>query len=318
MYDRIVIVTRRTRLEELIARFNTRGQARFYIEHSAQGTGDFAEYEREHDAYERAVALVHRATDVGLPRHVIDRDLVPTYTFGEQDVVVAVGQDGLVANVAKYTLARPLVGVNPDPERFDGVLLPFLADGCAGAVASVVDGRASVRRVTLAEARLDDGQRLLAFNDLFIGAHSHVSARYVLARGSARESQSSSGVLVATGAGSTGWISSVFNMAAGVTTLAGGTCGRPIRLEWDDQRLLFAVREPFVSRHSTAEHIAGILDANETLRLQSLMPTGGVIFSDGIESDFLRFDAGAIATVGASSNTASLVIPGKRPRGADR
>ena len=318
MYDRIVVVTRRTRLEELIARFNTRGQARFYIEHSAQGTGDFGEYEREHAAYERAVALVHRATDVGVPRHVIDRDLVPTYTFGEQDVVVAVGQDGLVANVAKYTLARPLVGVNPDPERFDGVLLPFLAEGCAGAVASVLDGRANIRRVTLAEARLDDGQRLLAFNDLFIGARSHVSARYVLARGSARESQSSSGVLVATGAGSTGWISSVFNMAAGVTTLAGGTCGRPIRLEWDDQRLLFAVREPFVSRHSTAEHIAGILDANETLRLQSLMPTGGVIFSDGIESDFLRFDAGAIATVGASSNTASLVIPGKRPRGADR
>ena len=201
MYDRIVVVTRRTRLEELIARFNTRGQARFYIEHSAQGTGDFGEYEREHAAYERAVALVHRATDVGVPRHVIDRDLVPTYTFGEHDVVLAVGQDGLVANVAKYTLERPLLGVNPDPERFDGVLLPFLADGCAGAIATVFDGRASVRRVTLAEARLDDGQRLLAFNDLFIGARSHVSVRYVLARGSARESQSSSGVLVATGAG---------------------------------------------------------------------------------------------------------------------
>ena len=74
MYDRIVVVTRRTRLVELIARFNTRGQARFYIERSAQGTGDFAEYEREHDAYERAVALVHRATEVGLPRHVIDRE----------------------------------------------------------------------------------------------------------------------------------------------------------------------------------------------------------------------------------------------------
>ena len=318
MYDRIVVVTRRTRLVELIARFNTRGQARFYIERSAQGTGDFAEYEREHDAYERAVALVHRATEVGLPRHVIDRDLVPTYTFGERDIVVAVGQDGLVANVAKYTLERPLVGVNPDPERFDGVLLPFLADGCAGAIASVLDGRADLRHVTLAEARLDDGQRLLAFNDLFIGARTHVSARYVLARGSARESQSSSGVLVATGAGSTGWISSVFNMAAGVTTLSGGTCGRPIRFGWDDRRLLFAVREPFVSRHSTAEHVAEILEANETLHLQSLMPTGGVIFSDGIETDFLRFDAGAIATVGASSDTASLVIPGKRPRGADR
>src|SRR5574338_75486 len=177
MDDRIVVVTRRTRLEELIARFNTRGQARFYIEHSADGTGNFAEYEAEHDAYQRSLELVHRATDVGLPRHVIDRDLVPTYTFGDTDVVVAVGQDGLVANVAKYALEHPLVGVNPDPQRFDGVLLPFLAEQCGAAVSSVLDSKATLRRVTLAEARLADGQRLLAFNELFIGARSHVSAR---------------------------------------------------------------------------------------------------------------------------------------------
>jgi NAD kinase len=311
MVDRIVVVTRRTRLEELIARFNTRGQARFYLEHSTEGGGNFAEYEEEHDAYERAIAFVHRATEVGIPRHVIDRDLVPTYTFGDRDIVVAVGQDGLVANVAKYAVERPLIGVNPDPERFDGVLLPFLADDCAAAITSVLEERAGIRRVTLAEARLNDGQRLLAFNDLFIGARSHVSARYALQLGSAREPQSSSGVLVSTGAGSTGWISSVFNMAAGVTSLAGGTCGRPIRLAWDDPRLLFAVREPFVSRHSTAEHIAGILEANETLVLQSMMPTGGVIFSDGIETDFLRFDSGAIATIGVSNSSASLVMPGQ-------
>src|SRR5574338_1193605 len=141
MDDRIVVVTRRTRLEELIARFNTRGQARFYIEHSADGTGNFAEYEAEHDAYQRSLELVHRATEVGLPRHVIDRDLVPTYTFGERDIVVAVGQDGLVANVAKYTLERPLIGVNPDPARFDGILLPFLADNCAPAIAAAIEDR---------------------------------------------------------------------------------------------------------------------------------------------------------------------------------
>jgi len=157
MYDRIVVVTRRTRLDELVARFNTVGQARFYIEHAAGGAGNFAEYQEEHDVYERAVALVHRATDVGLPRHVIDRDLVPTYTFGERDVVVAVGQDGLVANVAKYSLERPLIGVNPDPERFDGILLPFLAENCAPAIAAAIEERANIKRVTLAEALLTDG-----------------------------------------------------------------------------------------------------------------------------------------------------------------
>jgi hypothetical protein len=312
VHDRIVVVTRRTRLDELVARFNTRGQARFYIEHAAGGMGDFAEYEREHDAYAHALDVVHQATDVGLPRHVIDRDLVPTYTFGEHDVVLAVGQDGLVANVAKYTLARPLIGVNPDPSRFDGVLLPFDIAGCAKAVASVLEERATIQRVTLAEALLNDGQRLLAFNDLFIGAKSHVSARYTLTYKTEREAQSSSGVLVSTGAGSTGWISSVFNMAAGVTTLAGGTSGRAVRLGWDDRRLVFAVREPFVSRHSAANHIAGILDAGESMVVESNMPSGGVIFSDGIEQDFLNFDAGAIASIGASRDVALLVVDGHR------
>ena len=57
MYEKLVIVTRRTRLEELIARFNTPGQARFYIEHAG---GDFGDYEREHDAYRRALDRVRR------------------------------------------------------------------------------------------------------------------------------------------------------------------------------------------------------------------------------------------------------------------
>jgi hypothetical protein len=318
VFDRIVVVTRRTRLDDLVARFNTRGQARFYIEHAAGGGADFVEYEREHDAYQRAMDHVHRATDVGVPRHVIDRELVPTYTFGDHDVVIAVGQDGLVANVAKYTLANPLIGVNPDPERFDGILLPWTAETCGRAVASVFDERSSLQRVTLAEARLNDGQRLLAFNDLFIGVRSHVSARYVLQHGSAREPQSSSGVLVSTGAGSTGWISSVFNMAAGVTILAGGNSGQPIRLAWDDPRLLFAVREPFVSRHSSADHVAGILEPRDALVLESTTPTGGVIFSDGVEADFLRFDSGAIATIAASSQFASLVVAGAKHSGAAR
>ena len=60
-----------------------------------------------------------------MPRQVMERRLVPTYMFGRHDLVVAVGQDGLVANTAKYVGEQPIVGVNPDPERFDGILLPF-------------------------------------------------------------------------------------------------------------------------------------------------------------------------------------------------
>jgi NAD kinase len=307
-YEKLVLVTRRTRLEELIDRFNTKGQAKFYIEHAG---GDFSDYEREHDAYHHALDRLRRNLDFGVPRQFIDRSLAPTYTFGPHDLVITLGQDGLVANVAKYAGEQPIIGVNPDPARFDGVLLRFLPDETKAIVARVLEGKKTLTRpVTLAAVQLDDGQRLVAFNDLFIGTKSHASARYRLTASGLREDQSSSGILVSTGAGSTGWMSSVFNMATGVTAFAGGQSAPSIKFDWEDPRLLFAVREPFVSRHSAASIVAGWIADGDEIRIESLMPAGGVIFSDGIEQDFLAFNAGAVGRVRRASQRAILVVRG--------
>ena len=305
MFKKIVIVTRRTRLQELVERFNTHSQAKFYIEHSG---GDFADYEREDDSYQTALDLVRRSLDFELPHQVVDRALIPTYKFQKEDVVVTLGQDGLVANTAKYAGAQPIVAVNPEPSRFDGILLPFLPDQARTAVGQVFDAKAAFREVTLADATLNDGQRLLAFNDLFLGARSHVSALYRIVRGKRSETQSSSGVLVSTGAGSTGWISSVVNMASGVTSFCGGRPVTGIRMPWEDRRLLYVVREPFISRHSQAGIVAGMLETGEELVLESLMPSGGAIFSDGMEADFLQFNSGAIVRVRAAEQRAHLVV----------
>ena len=306
VYDNIVLVTRRTRLAELVARFNTRKQAQFYIERAG---GDFADYVREDDAYVRALEVLHRSLDFGLKIQQVDRSFLPTFVFAPTDLIVAVGQDGLVANVAKYVGSYPLVGVNPDPERFDGILLPFTTATAAQAVRRTLTNEARLLQITLAEARLSDGQRLLAFNDLFIGARSHVSARYTLAHGSgAPETQSSSGVLVSTGAGSTGWLSSCFNMAASIASLSGGKAGHALRLTWDDPRLVYVVREPFASKQSQIARAAGVLAPGEELVLESRMPTGGVIFSDGVEADALAFESGAIARIGAAEQRTRLVV----------
>ncbi len=305
MFDKIVIVTRKTRLEELIERFNSRGQAKFVIERAG---GDFSEYVREDEAYRASLEGIRRSLDLGLKLQVVERRLVPTFLFTEKDVVVTVGQDGLVANTAKYALDLPIVAVNPDPERFDGILLPFAPREAAGAVRAVLNGKARAREVTLAEAKLADGQRLLAFNELFLGVSSHVSARYRLRVAGREEPQSSSGVLVSTGAGSTGWLSSVFNMAAGVAALAGGKLGARPTLAWEDPRLVYVVREPFASKHSKATLIAGTVEGGSEIVLESLMPSGGIVFSDGVEADFLAFNSGAVARVRAAAQHAKLVV----------
>jgi NAD kinase len=305
MFEKVVLVTRKTRLADLVVRFNTKKQAKFYVERAGQ---DFNGFEEEDATYRRSVDAVRGALEVGLPVQQVDRSLVPTFLFTGKEIVVAVGQDGLVANVAKYVGAQPLVGVNPDPERFDGVLLPFLPDKARGAVLRVLEGRARFRQVQLAEARLGDGQRLLAFNDLFIGARTHVSARYHLRYEGKEESQSSSGVLVSTGAGSSGWLSSVFALARGLTERTGGVPGQPWKLAWEEPRLAFVVREPFLSRHSTADIVGGFVTAEQELVLESRMPQGGVIFSDGMEEDFLTFGAGATARIRPSEQCARLVV----------
>jgi NAD kinase len=302
--EKIIIVTRKTRLQELVARFNTKAQSRFYIEHAG---GNFSEYELEDDEYRRSFDQLSRSLDQGLKVQVVDRDFLPTFLFMPEDIVVTLGQDGLVANAAKYVKGQPIIAVNPSPRIFDGVLLPFLPAAVPAAVDRLLHGKAALRDVTMAEVNLSDGQKLLAFNDLFIGPKTHVSARYRIAWEGKSEPQSSSGILVSTGAGSTGWLSSIFNMTRGVAGFAGGHFGVTTRLEWEDARLIFVVREPFVSRHSQAGIVAGMIAPGQQLVLESLMPSGGVVFSDGTEADYLDFNSGVTAMVKASDQRAHLV-----------
>lgn len=304
-YERALIVRRATRLEELIARFNTKAQARFYIESMG---GDFADYEKEDAAYQSALQKVERTARPLIKTHLIDRSLLTNYLFADDELVVVVGQDGLVANTAKYALARPILGVNPEPGRYDGILLPFDARSVGAALRRTIEGKAAVRQVSMAEALLQDGQRLLAFNDLFIGVRTHVSARYRIAIGGQSEKQSSSGVLVSTGAGSTGWMSSVFNMAASVGRFVGTPLPKRDPIPWSARELLYVVREPFVSRVSGAQITAGAIVEGQSLEIESQTPANGVIFSDGIENDFLQFNSGAIAHIGLAKDSAQLVV----------
>ena len=144
----------------------------------------------------------------------IDRSFLPSFLFGPDDIVVALGQDGLVANTMKYLSGQHLIGVNPDPRRYDGVLLPFTADDMRSILPDVASRRRPVKAVTMAQATLSDGQQLYAVNDLFVGPKSHTSARYEIALSDRKETQSSSGIIISTGLGSTAWMRSILTGAA--------------------------------------------------------------------------------------------------------
>lgn len=307
MFDKLVLVTRKTRLEELIARFNTKGQAKFYIEHSS---GNFELYEQEHETYYGALARLRQSLQGIIKMQLIEREFLPNFIFAENDLVMTIGIDGLVVNTAKYLTGQPLVAVNPDPRHIDGILLPYNVGNAATAVRQVLTEQFQVKAITMTEAMLNDGQRLLAFNDLFIGRHDHASCRYQIEISGRQESHSSSGIIVSTGAGATGWLSSLFNMANGMFARFGSeeTALPQPQLTWDTDQLVFVVREPFVSKTSAANIICGLITADQPLKLQSNMPEGGVIFSDGVMADYIPFNSGTLATIGIAQQKTNLVV----------
>lgn len=303
-----IIVKNKTRLEALIERFNTKAQAKFYIERSG---GNFEDYEIENFKFHQSLAIVQRQLSKVIKNKIVERSFLPSFLFSDNQVIIVIGQDGLVANTAKYVNEIPIVAVNPDIDRYDGFLLPFSPENFIQGVESVITENYNSQTATLAEARLNDGQRLLAFNDLFIGAASHVSARYKISYSKKSEEQSSSGIIVSTQAGSTGWLSSVFNMTFGMHRFIekGETTKKVAKLK--DDQLMFVVREPFQSKKTQTGLTAGILTGQTKLVIESFMPTNGVIFSDGIEADFLQFNSGSIATIGTAKEKAKLVILNK-------
>jgi NAD kinase len=295
-----ILVKNKTRLETLIERFNTKAQAKFYIESLG---GSFEDYELEHDHFQQTLSLVQRELSTVIKNKLIDRSFLPSFLFNQNQLVIVIGQDGLVANTAKYVNQVPIIAINPDPQRYDGILLSFNVHTYLNAIENVLNNKYQTKITHFAEIKLNDGQRLLAFNDLFIGVASHTSARYKITFSNQSEIQSSSGIIISTKAGSTGWLSSIFNMANALIKTK-----RQISTTFKDNELMFVVREPFKSKTSQTKLISGILNENNQLIIESLMPTNGVIFSDGIESDFLKFNAGSIATIGIAKETARLVI----------
>jgi hypothetical protein len=271
--NKIILIIRQTRLDDLIVRFNTEAQARFYIEHLG---ADFGDYLSEDRTYKQAVAAVEQILAQLGRLQTLERRYVPNFVFGAKDTVVVVGQDGLVANVLEvFKNARPL------------------------------------RQVTMAQAVLNTGETLYGVNDLFIGAHSHTSARYTIRSGKQIENHSSSGIIVSTGLGSTGWLRSIVSGALGI---ASALADQPLPLgndrtfAWDADYLYFSVREPWPSTTSSAGITFGKITADLPLTLVSQMPENGVIFSDGIETDFLRFNSGTRALIGIADKKGRLVV----------
>ena len=289
---RAVFVTRETDYELLLARHATREQARFYLDTRGQ---KLAVLEARHEQFQAVLRQARAVVPVDWRQTLVRRADLDRFLFAPEDVIVAVGQDGLVANVAKYLTGQPVLGVNPAPDLYDGVLVRVELNRLGAALPACLHGDVAVENRTMVEGVLDTGEKLLALNELFVGHRSHQSARYRLAIGDAAEDHSSSGLIVASGTGATGWARSIMEAT-----------GQQVALTPQERAVGYFVREPFPSIATGTTLRAGKLDQT-ALQVTSRMNDGGVIFADGIEQDFLPFDWGRQVSLAPSERVLRLI-----------
>ena len=290
---RVVIVSRVTEYDELVAHHGTREQARFFLEARGRSIDELEAIDQRTRA---AVATASAAIPTEWPRTHVDRADLDRFLFRPDDIVVAFS-NGLVANVAKYLSGQVVVGINPDPERNEALLVPHPAGIVGRLLERAARQEGAIEERTMVEAMLDDGQRLVALNELFIGHASHQSARYVLEWGERRERQSSSGLIVTTGTGSTGWGRSIHLCHRSDLVMP-----RPT-----EPALAYFVREAWPSPTSGATLVEGRIEASDRLLVTSQMNESGVIFGDGIEADHLAFSWGQTASVRTASEQLRLL-----------
>lgn len=302
MYGRIIVVTKKTALAELLERHNNLRQAAFYLESRGES---LATYDEVDQRYRESLEKVVKSLPKDIPHFEVERDNLVNHHFRTTDLVVAIGPDGLFVNLAKYLDGQHVIAVNPDPETIDGVIMQTSPRAVKKLIERAADDKANAMDVVLAEAKTNDGQILYAVNDFLVGRNDQISARYVIEHEGKSERQSSSGVLVATGMGSTGWFRSV-------CTMADRLCERESDDEWfdwswDEKSLVYVVREGFPSRYTGVEITTGTVWDKNPLKITSEMPEGGIVFSDGMPSDGITFNSGTVVEIRPSQKKVTIL-----------
>jgi len=231
-------------------------------------------------AHRKAIEVVRRVLrSRGVQFQSVARTRTPR--SGTWEGIIAVGGDGTFLEAARLARSAWVLGVNSDPARSVGSFCAATAKTFEGKLDRILEGKARFQRLhRLTLAVNGKTHPVPALNDLLV-THARPAAmsRYWLQIGRSAEEQRSSGLWLATAAGSTGAIRSAGGRF--IPKGSGALQYRPREL-YRGMRTLYRLR-------------GGIVSLQGPIRIGSLMKEG-LICVDG-EHHVIPFCYGSVLTV---------------------
>ncbi len=210
------------------------------------------------------------------------------------DAVVVVGGDGTLLRASHFIESTPVIHISSHTGKNEAFFARATRKDANRKIRRLAKGKYRISMLMRLEAVLN-GKKLpfKALNEVYAGnQQSYHVARYVLQIGKRKEEQKSSGVLIATPAGSHAWVRS-----------AGGKT-----LPLTAKKIEYVVREPYVGRLTKPKMTKGVLSSSQSVTAISGIwkRHRGVVVIDSYKKEF-RFNNGDRLVVRASKQPLNLI-----------
>ncbi len=216
----------------------------------------------------------------------------PGKITGEYSLVISVGGDGTFLRTAQALKDEPLLGVNSAPQYSVGALCSATAGTFAKKMDRFFNGRTKVTSLNRLQIIINGTPcELMAVNEvLFTNQHPAGTSRYRLMVNGKSEDHKSSGVWIATAAGSSAAIRAAGGQVVSRTSLD----------------MQYLVREPFLGGKKKSKLTHGFVKPGKKIRIvaNTLTPA---LYVDGVQGQ-IPIAYGDIIEIKNSPNALRVVI----------
>ncbi|HVY01731.1 MAG TPA: hypothetical protein VHA12_03130 [Candidatus Nanoarchaeia archaeon] len=265
----ILIVKKMTKIEWDMRRLNLDKVElkKFYEKEGLNSEVIFSSHMRQYEYLDELIKLLQGAT-------IIDRDSINKEIVKKFKLIIAFGGDNHFQHVSHYIDEQLMLGINSDPLRSVGALCSVKSPDIRGVVNEILEEKFNVESWTRTKIVVDGVEVWPhSTSDVFIGEEKrYVMSRHIIHKEGISEEQKGSGLIISTGAGSTGWYCSA---------------SRYLKLDKHnftatDKEIWFLLAEPYEWTGHNYKLKTGKIKNKETLEVTSLSDSQAVLSIDSL------------------------------------